>query len=91
MRSTGGRDRRWHLTPGGWVLLVLLLVLVILAFVAPSRGVYFALIVVVLLWAVMLGSMFPSGSARAMFRRDAGTTDWGAEQDRDYDRGRDFD
>ena len=41
----------WHLTPAGWALGVALVVLVVLAIVDPSRGVYFALTFVVVAWA----------------------------------------
>jgi hypothetical protein len=52
----------WRPTPGGWVLLTALVVLIILAIVAPSTPVYAALALVVLMWASALSMSFPSRS-----------------------------
>lgn len=89
--TRSGHSFRWHLTVWGWILMVAAVALVILAIVAPSPGVYIGLIAVVLVWAALLSSSFPSIRGRGMFRRDLGTTDFGQEDAEQYDRGRNFD
>ena len=70
----------------GWVLAVAFVVLVTLAIVAPSKGVYVGLTLVVAFWAWALASSFPSGRARGMSKNEAGTTDYGREAEREYER-----
>ncbi len=81
------RQRRLkiRLTVWGWVLSVPLIVLIVLAIVAPSGGVYAGLAAVIFLWAWLLGSSFPSSQARGMFRRNAGETDFGREAADEYE------
>jgi hypothetical protein len=50
------------LTPAGWLLLVAFLVLIVLAFVAPSTPVYAGLALVILAWAAALNTNFPTQS-----------------------------
>ncbi|MFZ0040805.1 MAG: hypothetical protein WAK93_05825 [Solirubrobacteraceae bacterium] len=63
----------------GWLLVVGLVVLVPLAIVDPTRGVYVVLIGVIVLVAILLGMNFPSAQARAMPRGMAGRTDFGRQ------------
>ena len=78
----------WHVTPAGWVLGVALVVLVILAIVDPSKGVYALLTFVIVGWAWALGQSFPSSRLRGMGRADPSDLDLGAQDVRDYDRRR---
>jgi hypothetical protein len=82
-RRAGQGARRWHLTPAGWALTVALLVFIVLAIVDPGRGVFAGLILVVIIWAVLLGMSFPSGRARGMYRGDVGRSDFGGDAERD--------
>jgi hypothetical protein len=59
-----------------------LLVLVVLAFAAPSRGGYGALVLVVIIWAILLTMSYPSSRARGMSRRDVGRSDFGRDAER---------
>jgi hypothetical protein len=87
--SDGSRSRlsRWRLTPWGWILTVALLVLVILAIVAPSPGVVIGLIAVIVVWAGLLASSFPSSqmTMRSRFPGEPGE-DLGAEAAERYER-----
>lgn len=58
----GGSRFRWRLTPAGLILLAAFVVLITLAFVAPSTPVYAGLALVVLIWGIALNSNFPSQS-----------------------------
>jgi len=80
----------WHVTPAGWFLGVALIVLVVLAIVDPSKGVYFALTFVILGWAWALGQSFPSGELRGMNRADPSDLDRGAQAEREYSRRHDI-
>jgi len=73
-----------RLTPWGWILTVALVVLVVLAIVAPSPGVFVGLIAVIVVWAGLLGSTFPSSRGRYSARR--GTEDYGREAADEYER-----
>jgi hypothetical protein len=59
-RHNGGPGFRWRLTPAGFVLLTALLVLIVLAIVAPSTPVYAGLALVIVIWAVALNSNSPT-------------------------------
>ena len=76
----------WRLTRAGWALGVALVVLVILALVDPSKGVYAGLTFVILAWAWLLGSSFPSSEVRGMSRSDVTRSDLGARTVDEYDR-----
>ncbi|HEY6523191.1 MAG TPA: hypothetical protein VIY10_05430 [Solirubrobacteraceae bacterium] len=76
----------WHLTRAGWALGVALVVLVVLAIVDPSRGVYFALTFVVVAWAWALSQSFPSSELRGMSRGNPSDLDRGARALEEYDR-----
>ena len=78
----------WHVTPAGWVLGVALVVLVILAIVDPSKGVYALLTFVIVGWAWALVQSFPSSRLRGMGRADPSDLDLGSQDVRDYDRRR---
>jgi hypothetical protein len=80
-----GRRSSWQLTPWGAILLVAFVVVVVLAIVAPSSGVYAGLAVVIFIWGVLLSSSFPS--IRGANRFDRGRVDLGDEAVRE--RGRD--
>ena len=74
-----GRHRRYRfrLTPWGWMLTMALVVLVVLAIVASSPAVYVGLIAVIVIWAALLSSSYPSarrgaGRVSAEMRQDPG-------------------
>jgi hypothetical protein len=76
----------WHVTPAGWVLGVALVVLVVLAIVAPSKGVYALLTFVIIAWAWALSQSFPSSELRGMSRADPADLDRGARTEQEYER-----
>jgi hypothetical protein len=91
-----GGIRRRHgvhrgLTPWGWALAVALVVLIILAVVDSSPGVYIGLIAVVVIAALLLNMSFPSPQSRGMPRGDVGRTDFGGEATGRYRRERGLD
>lgn len=86
MRTRHHRDSSWRITPLGRVLAVAFVVLVILALVAPSSGVYLGLTLVVAFWAWTLTSIFPTGRGRGMSPGEAGRLDYGREAAREYER-----
>lgn len=76
----------WHITRAGWLLGVALVVLVVLAIVDPSKGVYFALTFVILGWAWALGQSFPTSRLRGMSRGDLSDVDVGDQAERECNR-----
>jgi hypothetical protein len=76
----------WHVTLGGWILGIALVVLVVLAIVDPSKAVYVLLTFVILAWAWALGQSFPSSELRGMGRADPADLDVGAQNLKEYDR-----
>lgn len=76
---------RWRLTPVGTILAVALVVLALLAIFDTNKYVIIGLIVVVLLWAAVLSSSFPSMAGGARF---PGTPDedFGSEAADEYER-----
>jgi cation transport ATPase len=78
----------WHVTPAGWFLGIALVVLVVLAVVDPSRGVYFALTFVVVAWAWALSQSVPSSELRGMSRADPSDLDRGGQAETEYNRTR---
>jgi hypothetical protein len=82
----------WRLSPWGWILTLALLVLVLLAIFAPSTGVFVGLAVVILIWAGLLSSSFPS--TRSMYNHTLYTASFGQEDfgeaaatEHEHDRG----
>lgn len=76
------RRRSWRLTPWGWILTVALVVLIVLAIVAPSTGVFFGLAAVILVWAGLLASSYPSTRSmynHTMYTASTGASDFGQE------------
>jgi hypothetical protein len=80
----------WRLTPAGWVFGILLVGLIVLAIVSPSRGIFIGLIAVIFFVALLLNASYPSGRVRGMYFRDPGIgrTDLGSEAAERYDRER---
>lgn len=79
----------WRLSPWGWVLSVAVGVLVILAIAAPSTGVFLGLAVVILIWAGLLTSSYPSTRSiynHTMYTASAGAEDFGEEAAEKYER-----
>ena len=76
----------WHVTLGGWILGIALVVLVVLAIVDPSKAVYVLLTFVILAWAWALGQSFPSSELRGMSRADPADLDRGARAEEEHDR-----
>jgi protein-S-isoprenylcysteine O-methyltransferase Ste14 len=96
MGGLGRRHHRtsWRLSPWGRILALALVVLVILAVVTPSTGVFLGLAAVILIWAGLLASSFPS--TRAMYNHTIYTTaaaadDLGQEAAEKYDQERGLD
>lgn len=73
-------QRRWHLTPWGWILLIALGVLIVLAVAVGGEGVDLGLIAVIVVWAGLLASNFPSSRLRGRSPRGV---DLGAEMERE--------
>lgn len=89
--ASKNRRRSWRLTPWGWILTAALIVLVILAIAAPSTGVFLALALVILIWAGLLASSFPSTRSmynHTMYTASTGADDFGREAANRYDRER---
>ncbi len=70
----------------GWVLAVALVVLVVLTIATPSTEVFVGLAAVILLWAFLLGSSFPSRQGVGMARSEAGEIDYGREAAEEYEK-----
>ncbi len=85
------RDAKWRLTPAGWIFAVAFLVLIILAIVAPSQGVYIALVIVIALMGVLLSSNLPSGQIRGTYRGDPRPIDFVDDAAQRHERHREID
>ncbi len=84
-RARPHQRSRWRLTPIGLTLAAALIVLVVLVIVMPSPGVIMGLIVVILLWAAVLSSSFPSMAGRGQFP-GMPREDFGGEAAEEYER-----
>ncbi len=82
----GKRRHLLRLTPIGWALTVALIVLVVLAIVSSSPAVFAALALVLMIWALLLGSNFPSIQGRGSSRMSLGEEDFGREAAEEYER-----
>ncbi len=82
----GHRRSSFRLTPLGWVLAVALVALIVLTIAAPSTGVFVGLAAVILLWALLLGSSFPSRRGLGMARWDVGGIDYGHDAAEEYEK-----
>lgn len=76
---------RWRLSPVGVVLAVALVVLLLLAIFDSNKYVIIGLIVVVLLWAAVLSSSFPSMAGRRQLP-GMPNEDFGREAADEYER-----
>ncbi len=82
----GKRRHRLRLTAAGWVITAALVALVVLTIVSPSPGVFAGLAVVLMIWALLLGSNYPSIVGRGESRRALGEEDFGREAAEEYER-----
>ena len=80
------RRRTWKLSLWGWILLVAVVVLAILAVVTSSSGAVIGLIVVIAIWAALLASSFPSSQSAWRSPGDSGRQDFGEEAAERYER-----
>lgn len=82
----GNRHSTFKLTPVGWALAVSLVVLVALTIAAPSTGVFVGLAAVILLWALLLGSSFPTRQGVGVPYSEAEKIDYGRQAAEEYER-----
>lgn len=82
----GKRRRLLRLTPAGWAMTVALIVLVVFTIVSPSPVVFVGLALVLMIWALLLGSSFPSIQGRGESRGALGEEDFGREAADEYER-----
>lgn len=84
-------EHRWQLTPLGWILALAFVVLVTLAIVDPSKGVYVGMIIIIAVAGLAVSMNFPSRRVGGTYRGDigdggTGRKDFGREAVEDRDR-----